>query len=585
MVFAWTRAWCLPLMAGVCLTMLPGASTAQISDPGRFLEQTEKLRIKDHRQFRQRLQDLHRQSPVLTPRQQWQLRYLDGFELTLEGRFAAADPMLRDVIEHSGDVTLAAKASATLLSNLAVTHRYQDAFTLAHQLTNALPTIRDPVARLSVLGNLSQMLNLAGQTDLAIEYAHMMIAAVPAGMSECDPRFKLMAALYSAKRLKSSSPELARTAELCDAAGQPIIAVATELIITTLLLEEKQPARALALLDRLAPRVQRNAYYPHRLSAQEQRAEAYDQLGQHEAARKAALAVVAMAEPGSIDNYIRDAYRLLYRLAQQRGDAAAALSYYRHYATQDKSYLDDVAAQALAYQTVQQHVLTRELETAALGKQNRILKLQRALDAKASETSRLYIAMLIVLLLAIVLWLSRTMRSQRRFQRMASRDGLTGILNHQHFVSEAERILLALEKKRSEACLISIDLDHFKRINDTHGHAMGDAVLRRAVATCQQHLRPTDVFGRLGGEEFGVLLPDCSPRKGLAIAERMREAIHAMPVRQGETTLPVSASMGVTSTHASGYALQMLCADADAALYRAKREGRNRVVGGMDDTA
>lgn len=566
-----------------CLLLAPATGAAQITDPGRFLDQTEAVRIKDHHQFKQRLQDIHRQSPTLTPRQRWQLRYLDGFELTLEGRFTAADPMLQDVIDHSGDATLAAKASAVLLANLAVTHRYQDAFTLAHQLTNDLPTIRDPAARLSVLGNLSQMLNFAGQTDLAIEYARMMTAAVPSGMSLCDPRFRLMAALYSAKRLKASSPELTRTVELCDSAGQPIIAVATELITTTLLLEEKQPTQALALLDRLAPRIRLNGYYPHQLSAQEQRAEAYDQLGRHEAARKAALAAVAMAEPGIVDNYLRDAYRLLYRIAQRRGDSASALSYFRHYVAQDKGYLDDVAARALAYQTVQQHVLTRELETAALGKQNRILKLQKALDAKAAETSRLYIAMLTALLLAIVLWLIRTMRLQKRFQRMASRDGLTGILNHQHFVGEAERLLLALEKKRGEACLISIDLDHFKQINDTHGHAMGDTVLRRTVATCQQQLRAGDLFGRLGGEEFGVLLPDCAFRQGREIAERMRRAIHAMPVTLDTAALPVSASIGITSTRASGYALQMLCADADAALYRAKREGRNRVVADMDN--
>jgi len=237
----------------------------------------------------------------------------------------------------------------------------------------------------------------------------------------------------------------------------------------------------------------------------------------------------------------------------------------------------------LAYQTVQQQVLTRKLETEELGRQNSVLKLQRALDAKAAETSRLYITLLIILLAAIALWLFRTMRSQKRFKRMATRDGLTGIYNHQHFITEAGRVLRLLEKKLGHACLISIDLDHFKRVNDTYGHAMGDVVLKLAVAICQQHLRPSDLFGRLGGEEFGILLHDCSREQGLDIANRIRIAIGTTPMEQDGSGVSISASVGLASTDTSGYELQRLCKEADSALYRAKRAGRNRVIADTED--
>lgn len=309
-----------------------------------------------------------------------------------------------------------------------------------------------------------------------------------------------------------------------------------------------------------------------------QRAQAYDQLGREEDARKAALAGVAMTEPGAIDNYLKLAYELLYRIAQRRGALADELSYYKQYVTQDKAAVDDAGAQALAYQTVQQQVLTRNLEAAALARQNRILKLQQALDAKAAETGRLYITLLVMLLLAILLWLILAIRSQRRFRHMASRDGLTGILNHQHFIRDAEHLLHQLERKQSPASLIAIDLDHFKQINDTHGHAMGDAVLQRTVDICRQQLRPDDLFGRLGGEEFAILLPDCSPAEALSIADRLRRAISAPPTVPSASILTVFASMGVAGTSTSGYTMQQLRADADDALYRAKREGRNRVV-------
>ena len=140
-----------------------------------------------------------------------------------------------------------------------------------------------------------------------------------------------------------------------------------------------------------------------------------------------------------------------------------------------------------------------------------------------------------------------------------------------------------LEKKAGQACLISIDLDHFKRINDTHGHAVGDAVLRHTVATCQGQLRPTDLFGRLGGEEFGILLRGCSRERGMEVANRIRMAIGATPLEQDSYVVSVSASVGLAATDVSGYNLQRLCMEADAALYRAKRGGRNRVIADIGD--
>jgi diguanylate cyclase (GGDEF)-like protein len=557
--------------------------TPRITDASTFLDQTEDLRIKDHRQFAERLAQIHRESPVLTTAEQWHLRYLDAFESSMGGKFAAAEKPLHDVIDHSGDPILATKASALLMNNLAVSRRYEDAFKLAQQLTIDLPRIQDQAVRLQVLSYLSQTLNLAGQTDLAIKYAHMMEDTVPSATTSCYSRSKLVAALYNAKRLTSSSPELKQVIDTCEAARQPIMTTTGQLILGTLFLEEHQPAKALSLLDRIAPGIRINHYYPHTLSAQVQRAQAYEQLGKDEDARKAALAAVAMASPDDINDYLMEAYGVLYRLAKRHDNTASALAYYEHYVAQTKDSRDDASAQVLAYQTVQQKVLTRKLETEELGKQNSLLKLQQALDTKAAETSRLYITLLIILLAAIALWLFRTMRSQRHFKHMANRDGLTGIYNHQHFINEADRVLRLLEKKLGHACLISIDLDHFKQVNDTHGHAMGDTVLRRTVAICQQQLRSTDLFGRLGGEEFGILLHDCSRDQGLDIANRIRVAIGTTTIEKDGSGVSISASVGVAFTDTSGYELQRLCTAADTALYRAKRAGRNRVITDIED--
>jgi diguanylate cyclase (GGDEF)-like protein len=239
--------------------------------------------------------------------------------------------------------------------------------------------------------------------------------------------------------------------------------------------------------------------------------------------------------------------------------------------------VNDAQAAALAYHTVQQQLSLHKLKLEELSRHNGMLELQQALDRKELEAGRLYLLLLFTVLLSVAFWLVRTKRSQLKFQKLACFDSLTGILNHQHFVWEAEQALRYAEKSARHVCVVVIDLDHFKRINDTYGHAVGDAVLIRIVALCQAHLRSIDVFGRLGGEEFGLVLPECALGDAMQIVERIRAAIAATPFHERIIEGAISASFGLASTDAGGYVLPALMAKADAALYRAKHRGRNRV--------
>lgn len=575
-----TRIWSWPAIAAMawCLFVQPGHAAASVTNPSQFLDQAEVLRTEDHPRFVQMLEQIHREAPRLTADEQWHLRYLDAWETMFEGDYAKSEAELRDVIDHSGDEILAAKASAQLLNNLATNRRYEEAFALANRLTSGLPQVRDPRVRFTLLTSLSQMLDFAGQTDLAIQYARMAEGGIPSGENVCRPMSMQAAALYNGKRLTSASPELQRAIDACVAVRDPVFANAMWLTLGSLYLDENQPAKAMALLDRIAPAIRTNHYYPHMLSAQVERAQAYAKLGNDNDARKAALAAVAMSRPDDISEWLMADYEVLYNIEKRQGHSAPALLYYEHYVAQDKGNLNDISARALAYEVAQQHMLVQKLETEKLSKQNNILLLQQALTTKAMETSRLYIALLLVVLASVIFWLFRLKRSQLRFKKLSHEDGLTGIFNHQHFISEADSALRLLEKKLGIACLISIDLDHFKQVNDTHGHAIGDVALRHTVTLCQHHLRPTDLFGRLGGEEFGILLLECSRDQGIAIANRIRLAIETTPFEAEGSVLSLSASVGVACTDTFGYGLQRLCREADAALYRAKRTGRNRVI-------
>jgi diguanylate cyclase (GGDEF)-like protein len=172
-------------------------------------------------------------------------------------------------------------------------------------------------------------------------------------------------------------------------------------------------------------------------------------------------------------------------------------------------------------------------------------------------------------------------RAGHRANARARQYDLTGAFNGQHFFARCKRILQRLEKSHDVACVLIVDVDHFKRVNDLHGHISGDTVLQNAVAICQSVLRASDVFRRLGGEEFGILMPSCARTQGIAIGNRIRQAIANTCVQVHEqATVTITASFGLACTDMTGYALKPLLIEADTALFAAKHAGRNQLIAG-----
>jgi len=171
--------------------------------------------------------------------------------------------------------------------------------------------------------------------------------------------------------------------------------------------------------------------------------------------------------------------------------------------------------------------------------------------------------------------------------RLATLDALTGIGNRRVFYSRAESELARCRRKGSPLSILMIDLDRFKSINDALGHAAGDDTLRRFSAIVGPHLREYDFFARLGGEEFGVLLPDASEELALGIAERLRELTEAEHLPARDFPVPTTASIGVAQLQAEERSIDQLMHRADQALYAAKSGGRNRVVASswLEETA
>jgi diguanylate cyclase (GGDEF)-like protein len=159
------------------------------------------------------------------------------------------------------------------------------------------------------------------------------------------------------------------------------------------------------------------------------------------------------------------------------------------------------------------------------------------------------------------------------------RDGLTGLLNHREFYRRLREELERSRRYNRAFCLLMLDLDRFKEVNDTYGHLVGDETLCSVAALIREEVRMVDLVARYGGEEFAIILPETSYAGGVHIAERIRQTIESQKIScAGGVAVNVTVSIGIAVFPVDGRTEETLMAAADEALYMAKHTGRNRVV-------
>ncbi len=189
------------------------------------------------------------------------------------------------------------------------------------------------------------------------------------------------------------------------------------------------------------------------------------------------------------------------------------------------------------------------------------------------------------LLLTVLLVALNKERLELDQRTKAQTDPLTGALNRRAFMTRGNRLVLRHQIETQPLCLLFLDLDDFKSLNDRFGHSGGDDVLTRFVAVVHDNIRPTDFLFRIGGEEFCCLLPYTNAEQAHRVAERIRHRFEAATVDVVGTPVKATVSIGVASTEVYGYDIDILMRRADTAVYAAKRQGRNRVVVATADIA
>lgn len=262
----------------------------------------------------------------------------------------------------------------------------------------------------------------------------------------------------------------------------------------------------------------------------------------------------------------------LYLESQQYKLAYDYLESHQHYS---ELILDDTKAKANAYQMAKFKHQEQAREIQLLNQERQLMQTQKELDQSDKTNSLMLVTMLIGSIFFLSLFLFSSHRQKIRYRKLALTDRLTGVYNRGAGQDFAENEFVQICIREAHFSVVVFDLDCFKNINDTFGHGTGDWVLKRVVSVVQPLIRDSDIFARMGGEEFAIFLPYSEADVALEIAERCRMAISNIDTKYSGHVFDVSASFGVASNTFDDLSLDPLLKRADIALYSSKHSGRN----------
>ena len=560
-------------------SLFPSAAAQGPGDARALLDEAREISYTRHwSEAQQRLDEL---APLLD---QLDLREFVDFHL-LEARHLALGDDTRAALARGAmllDLELDVDQRLQALqfsANIAVLLReYEQAF---EYLLNALALedqLDDPVAALGTFNMATYLFGRVDETEQAIAYGERAIALALESKDpnqECVARQRLAPVFKWAGMDDLAEQEYRSGIALCLEIGNRLFAGVLKHGLADLLRRQGHPEEARELAARsvnaLTDAVFVLGEYEARLVMLEAEFD-LDLIGPKHEQEFAELGGY-FAERSLWDQLSRLEI-LMSKAAERRGDSAAALAHMRAYLEAREQFLGRDRAMRLAYLQVAFGLRIKEQQIDLLEESSRLagLEIEAASQQRRARSVILVLAFGLVVLLAVLL--ARVFRARQHFQDLSRHDRLSGLANHGWFFERAEALLNDSDKAGRPVFLVLADIDRFKRINDEHGHQIGDQVLGQVSRRLREAFPPDALVGRVGGEEFAILI---AAREVNAVIHHVESFRKHQPsaVRSGDPQVTVS--FGIAGSR-SGDTLESLRRRADEALYQAKAAGRDRYI-------
>ena len=540
----------------------------------------DNIRTSQPEHFSRLIKHLNQRTSKLSKPQHQHLTYLNMFLYIFEGKLDEAESTAAQLLNSDANAELKMRTRLSLVSLYASSENWPKGLSLLTEVFNNMPSSQDENIHQAALITSSIFYNQLGEYELGLSYAKKVTTKTTKTTKTrnlCIAKKLEVESLFNLRRLVAEDPLIEQSIKLCKKSNELLAINFINFYLAQFLYYQGEIKQAIQVLNSNLQTVKNNQY--PRISADYYALLALIniEINNLSQAKGYALKAIQYTKNSSSKKAKVIAYKVLYKLAANNENHSLTIQYLSKYYEADKEHFTDVQAKGLAFQLAQHKSLEQQNKIELLREKNALLISEQALAKIKVENIQLFIAILTITIALLLLWAGRLWKSHKRVKQLAEYDTLTGIFSRGHFTQITTSALSYCKNAEQPLSLIMFDLDFFKKVNDSYGHACGDWVLKEVVRVCQAIGRTNDIFARVGGEEFCLVLPSCQLSAAIERAEACRAAIGSINTSLTGHNFSVSASFGVTDVKNSGYTLDKLLANADLATYQAKNSGRNKV--------
>lgn len=516
----------------------------------------------------------------LTQQQQFRLIVYQAIQKSYAGEYQSSKELLLSVENYDLSDELLTDIYQYQSANLLGLRQYSEAFQLMDSYLKKIKVGDDLDTKAGAYVRLANLaLNLDANEELR-EYSERALLYTKEGNSRLRCFSLILSSYADLNEFKYLEAEkgFARSKAYCENKEFPLFGFVSGKGLAEIAIKMDDFQRAEVQLNEVLAGYIKYGYKAEIISVHALLAKTSLRLKKYSQAEEYANKVMGLSDEPSNVGYKAIAAKVLsqrYLESKQYKLAHDYLESHQHYSN---LVLDDTKAKANAYQMAKFKHQEQAREIALLNQERQLVEAQKELDRSDKTNDVMIMTMLAGSVIFLSLFLLYSHRQKQRYRKLALTDRLTGVYNRGAGQDFAENEFVQVSLRKAHFSVVVLDLDLFKNINDSFGHATGDWVLKHVVSVIKPLIRDSDIFTRMGGEEFALFLPYSCEKTALKIAERCKDAIEAIDTKYSGHVFNISASFGVSSNDREDLSLDPVLKRADIALYASKHSGRNRVT-------
>jgi|GEM_PF-969789 len=513
-----------------------------------------------------------------TPQQLTQLLLVSARSHVLMTEYDTALEILEDLL--AGDLVAEQKLRALELAANVALHidRFEEGFDYLNRAMILQEGVDDPALKSGVYGLATYWHSQLGDQRKGLDYAQrtMELARASGDIRELCVAFEKLGQAEEMMGLHEQALKSYQSAlEACEEAQDPVFTGVLHVLMGRLLSRLGRHDDSEPWFQQGIELTAASGFEDGVTDAMTTYAELLLMLERYDEANALLQEVLERTSSGGRPQNRADAHHMLAQISHHAEDYRGAWDHIVEYLRDREREFDVKRTKIIAFQEVQFDLHSREQEIKLLREQARVSNLQETTRRQQRLFQLIALGMAALILTLLLAILLRTLRERRHFRHMSAHDGLTGMLNHSHFIDATKEQVRDAAVRGRNLVLLLADIDHFKQFNDQHGHQAGDEVLRKAASRFKEILSQYGTVGRVGGEEFAACLPGLDTDRATMLAGEVRDALRTCRLSDIEDT--VTMSFGIARLRPSDQ-FESLRARADAALYQAKHDGRDRLV-------